>query len=277
MKKTTTILLLLLCTSLAFAQTKEKIKGSKAVTTKLENLTGFKSIEVGDNLEIYLEKGESPSLKIEADDNLHDIIATSVKDSVLYLSTTKEAYRFKKMMVYVTYTNALGLVTAKNEAMINALQELQLDTLKVKAYNEAKLFLNVNTKNFVLETNDKVRTELNLKSEKGKVILSQNSFLKALVKTENFTCDLYQKTTAEIEGNSTNAKIRLDNNGNFTGRKFSCKNIKLIAESYSNCSINAETDISISANGKSEIQLIGSPKIEMVNFADEVKLFKKTK
>ncbi|MCW2119536.1 DUF2807 domain-containing protein [Flavobacterium sp. 7A] len=277
MKKAVTIFLLLLCTSMGFAQKKERVKGSKAVTTKLDNLSAYKSLEVSDNLEIYLEKGENPTLKIEADDNLHDIISTTVKDSILYLSTTKDAYRFKKLTIYLTYTNILEQVIARNESMINALQELQLDTLKVKAFNEAKLFLNVNTKNFILEANDESKTELNLKSEKGKVILSQTSTLKSLVKTNNFTCDLYQKSVAEIEGNTTNAKIRLDNNGNFTGKKFSCKNINLIAESYSNCSVNAETTISISANGKSEIQLLGSPKIEIINFTDEVKLFKKTK
>lgn len=277
MKRIFSILLMLLCTTITFAQNKERIKGSKSVTTKLDNLSAFKSVEVGDNLELYLEKGESTTLKIEADDNLHSIISSKVIDSVLYLNTTKEAYRYKKLIVHVTYTNALGLITVKDQSMVNAIQELQLDTIKIKAYNDSKLFLNVNSKSFYLEANDKSKTELNLKSEKGKVILSQNATLKSLVKTENFTCDLYQKSIAEIEGNSTNAKIRLDNNGNFTGKKFSCKNINLVAESYSNCSVNAETTISISANGKSEIQLLGTPKIEIINFSDEVKLFKKTK
>ncbi|WP_366187122.1 DUF2807 domain-containing protein [Flavobacterium ovatum] len=277
MKRISTILLLLFCATVTFAQNKERIKGSKSVITKLDNLSAFKSVEVGDNLEIYLEKGESPTLKIEADDNLHGIISSKIIDSVLYLNTTKEAYRFKKLIIHVTYTNALGLITAKDQSMINAIQELQLDTLKIKASNDAKLFLNVNTKNFSLEANDKTKTELNLKSVKGKIILSQNATLKSLVKTENFTCDLYQKSQAEIEGNTTNAKIRLDNNGIFTGKKFSCKNINLIAESYSNCSVNAETTISISANGKSEIQLLGNSKIEIINFSDEAKLLKKVK
>ncbi|MCG9793068.1 GIN domain-containing protein [Flavobacterium algicola] len=277
MKKLSAILLFIFCSTIAMAQNKEKIKGSRAVTTKFINLSGFKSIEVTDNLEVFLEKGDAPSLKIEADDNLHNVISSVVKDSILYLNTTKEVSRFKKLSIYVTYNDNLNLITAKGQSIVNALQELQMDTLKVKGYNDANLFLNANTKNFYLESNDKSKTELNLKSQKGKVILSQTSSLKSLVKVDDFTCDMYQKSVADIEGNATNAKIRLDNNGAFTGRKFSCQNVTLVAESASVCIIKADTAISISANGKAEIQLLGSPKIELINFSDEVKLMKKTK
>ena len=277
MKKHLTILFLVLCSIMTFAQGKARIKGSKTVITSLKDISYFKTIEIGGNLEIYLEKGEKPSLKIEADENLHPIITNIIKDSILYLNTTKEAYRYKKQTIHVTYTNDLALVLAKDQSTVNAIQELQMNSIQLKSYNDSKLYLNVNSKNFLLESNDKSKVELNLKSEKGKIILSQNATLKSLVKTDDFTCDMYQKSQAEIEGNATNAKIRLDNNARFTGKKFSIKNIDLIAESYSDCSLNAETTISISANGKSEIQLLGSPKIEIINFSDEAKLLKKIK
>jgi hypothetical protein len=277
MKNYAAILLLALCTTISFAQNKDRIKGSKTVTTIIKDISFFKTMEVGSNLEIYLEKGEKPGLKIEADENLQPIITNIIKDSILYLNTTKEAYRYKKLIIHVTYTNDLALVIAKEQTTVNAIQEIQKHSIEFKAYTDSKLFININTTEFLLEANDKSKVELNLKSEKGKIILSQNAILKSLVKTDNFTCDLYQKSQAEIEGNASNAKIRLDNNARFTGKKFTVKNIELIAESYSDCSLNAETTIAISANGKSEIQLLGSPKIDIINFSDEAKLLKKVK
>jgi len=58
MKKYIVITLLVLSTTLVSAQKKEKIKGSKTVTTELREVGYFDTLELEDNLEVYLEKGE---------------------------------------------------------------------------------------------------------------------------------------------------------------------------------------------------------------------------
>ena len=62
MKKHTALFLLLLVTTLTFAQKREKVKGSKIVTTSIKETGNFDAIEVDDNLEVYLEKGEKSVL-----------------------------------------------------------------------------------------------------------------------------------------------------------------------------------------------------------------------
>jgi hypothetical protein len=277
MKKYTVIILLALSTTLAFAQKKDKIKGSKTVTIELRETGNFEALEVEDNLEVYLEKGEKPGIKIEADDNLHDIISMDLRDNILRIYTSKEAIKYKKLIVKVTYTKDLKSVVSKNETVVNAIQEVQLDSILFKSIDYSKLFLNINTKNFVLKADDKSEIELNAKSEKVKIVLSKDAALKSLITTTELGCDLYQKAEANIEGSATIAVIRLDNNSEFTGNKLTIKDLELITESYSNASVNAETSISISAGEKSEIQLYGNPKIEIRKFADEAKLLKKVK
>lgn len=277
MKKYTVILLLLVSTTLLFAQKKEKIKGSKTVTVEQREVGNFEALLVEDNLEVHLERGEKTALKIEADDNLHGIISLDLKDNTLRIYTTKLAVNYKKMIVRVTYTNELNLITAKNESTVNAIQELLLNSITLKAYDASKLFVNVNATDFLLQADDKSKTELNLKSENSTVELSKNATLKALVTTIDLKVDLYQKSAATLEGNATNMRIRLDNNASFTGNKFNTKNADIITESYSNCSLFVETAVIIDAAGKSEIQLLGSPTIEIRKFADEAQLAKKLK
>jgi len=277
MKKHTAILLLVLSTTVLFAQKKEKIKGSKMVTVEQRAVGNFESLLVEDNLEVHLERGEKTAVKIEADDNLHDIISIDSKDNSLRLYTTKEAVNYKKIIVRVTYTHDLNLITSKDEATVNAIQELLLNTITVKAHDASKLFLNVNTKDFLLEADDKSKTELNLKSENTIIELSKNAALKALVTTTDLKVDLYQKSNAVLEGNATHTAIRLDNNASFTGNKFTTKNADITTESYTNCSLFVETAVVIDAADKSEIQLLGTPKIEIRKFADEAKLIKKLK
>jgi len=275
MKKYTALLLVLLLTNLALAQKNEKIKGSKTVTIEQMEIGDFDVLEVNDNVEVYLDRGEKCELKIEADDNLHDIITLDLSAKTLRINTTKKAVNYKKLIVRVSYTKELKRISAKNEAVINAIQEVQLDDITLESYDNSVLNLNVSCANFSLKSSDRSKTELNLKSENAAIELSKNASLKALVSALELKCDMYQKSKAVLEGDVTNANIRLDNNSSFIANNLDIKTAELLAESYSNCSINVNANISIDASGQSEIQLYGDPKIEIKRLTDNAVLRKK--
>jgi hypothetical protein len=269
------ILLVLLATTFTWAQNQERIKGSKIVTIEKIEIGDFNTIEVSDNIALFLEKGEQTELKIEADDNLHNLIAIDLKDNTLSLKTSKTAVNFKKLMVRITYTNDLKMVITKNQSVANAIQEIQLKEITFKAYNESKLNLNVNVSNFLIQSDDKSKVELNLKAENTTIELSKNASLKALIASTELKCDLYQKSKIDLEGDVHYAKIRLDNNTDFNGQNLVIKTGELITEGYSNCAINSDTSLSIDASGNSEIKIYGDQKIELKRFVDSATLLKK--
>lgn len=277
MKKNTALLLLLLFTTLTFAQKREKIKGTKVVTTSIKEIGDFDALEINDNLEIYLERGEKNEIKIEADDNLHDIIGFDLREKMLRIYTAKESTIFKKLVVHVTYTKSLSKVITKNEAKVYAIQELLLDDITFNSFDYSKLLLNVNVKKFSLVADDKSKSEINLKSEDATLQLSKNSSIKSLVSAIKFKCDLYQKANAAIEGAAEKGSIRIDNNSNFTGTKFTIKEANLTAENYATGTVLAETSISIAIGDKAEVSLLGKAKIELTRFSEEAKLIKKIK
>jgi hypothetical protein len=87
---------------------------------------------------------------------------------------------------------------------------------------------------------------------------------------------LYQKTDAEIEGDIMEAKVRLDNNSEFIGKKLSVKNMDLTTELSASCSVNVNTVLAISAAGQSEIEIYGDPtKFDLKKFSDTARLIKK--
>jgi len=271
----TSLIILLLSTTLVFSQKAEKIKGSKVVTSSIQQVKPFTMIEVEDNIEIYLEKGVKSEIKIEADDNLHDAISLKVENNILIISTSKEIQGFKKLSVKVTYTNDLNLITTKDESIVTAIQEIILDTITFKSLDKSKLFLNVNAGNFNLLADDKSKIELNLKSETAFVELSKNSSLKALINSSELKCDLYQKSSAIIEGDSDNSMIRIDNLAELNARKFNSKTSDLTIEGKANCSLFVENNFILDANDNSEISIYGNPKIEIRKFSGEAKLLKK--
>ncbi len=271
----TSLIILLLSTTLVFSQKAEKIKGSKVVTSSIQQVKPFTMIEVEDNIEIYLEKGVKSEIKIEADDNLHDVISLKVENNILIISTSKEIQGFKKLTVKVTYTNDLNLITTKDESIVTAIQEIILDTITFKSLDKSKLFLNVNAGNFNLLADDKSKIELNLKSETAFVELSKNSSLKALINSSELKCDLYQKSSAIIEGDSDNSIIRIDNLAELNAIKFNSKTSDLTIEGKASCSLVVENNFILDANDNTEISIYGNPKIEIRKFSGEAKLLKK--
>lgn len=274
MKNIIGLVTLLFFTSLAFAQ-KEKVKGSKIVTVVQKDIAEFDELEVADNLEIFLIKGDKCALEIEADDNLHDYISFNTKGKVLSLASTRDVSGAKKFSIRVTYTDAFKLLSAKNDANITALAEMNLSNFTFKIHDNTKVYAYVNAKIFTLMADDKTKTELNLKSEDATIEMSKNAQLKALISSTLLKFDMYQKTKAVVEGDVINFKLRLDNNADFTGMKLTTKNTDLLAEGSSECSINVATKLALDAKGKAEIKLYGTQKIELKNFLDNAVLSKK--
>jgi len=274
MRKLITLTLLLISV-LGVAQKKEKVKGSRIVKLEQKQVGNFESVEVEDNLEVFLVKGDECSLEIEADDNLIEFVDFKITGKNLRINTTRDMSSFKKLSVRVTYNDKLNLFIAKDETNVTALSDVTLDNITFKSYDYAKLFLNAKTKNFTLMANDKSKVELNLKSEKAAVDLSKSAYLKALISTGEMRFDMYQKSSAEIEGDVVNLKLRLDNNADFTGKKFSAKTALIEVTAYAKSSINISGNATIDASGNSEIELFGEPKIDLKRFTDSAMIKKR--
>ncbi|MCX6171860.1 MAG: DUF2807 domain-containing protein [Flavobacterium sp.] len=270
------ILSFLIISSITFGQKKEKIKGSKIVKLEQKQVDSFESIEVEDNIEVFLVKGSECGLEIEADDNLIEFIDYKLAGNNLRISTSRDITSFKKLSVRIIYTDKFNMVIAKNETNITSLSDLVIENITFKSYDYSKLFINAKTKDFTLMINDKSKVELNLKSDKTAIDLSKSGFLKAFISSTDTKFDMYQKSSAEIEGDIVNLKLRLDNNTDFTGNKLTTKNAILETSGYSKSNLIVNNILTIDASGNSEIELYGAPtKIEMKRFIDSAALLKK--
>lgn len=270
------ILIFLLLSAMTFSQQKEKVKGSKIVKLEQKQVENFESIEVDDNLEVFLVKGKECGLEIEADDNLIEFIEYKLTGKNLRISTSKDLSSFKKLSVRITYTDTFNLVITKDETNVTALSDIVLNTITFKCYDYSKLFLNAKTKDFTLMANDKSKVELNLNSDKTTIDVSKNAYVKGLISSIDMRFDMYQKSSAEVEGDIINLKLRLDNNTEFIGKKLIAKNALLETNGYSKNSITISNIATIDASGNSEIELYGEPtKIEINRFTESASLLKK--
>jgi hypothetical protein len=276
MKKLALLFIAILITGFSYGQKREKVKGSKNVTIEKKEIGNFENLEIEDNIDILLIKSDKCSLEIEADDNLHSEININSNGNSLRLTTSKDVGGFKKFLVKVFYNNDFKLLLAKHESVVTATSEIVLDNFTIKTFDYSKIYMNGSVKTFTIMQNDKSKSELNLKSEIATIELSKNAQLKALIASTQLKADLYQKSSAVIEGDVSELKLRVDNSSEFIGMNLITKNAELIAEANTTTKINVVTNATIEASGKSEIQFYGDAKIELKKFTENTVIMKKT-
>ncbi|WP_458627165.1 GIN domain-containing protein [Winogradskyella sp. PC D3.3] len=276
MKKTVLILLLTIATvPLLQAQTENKIKGDRNVTIKQTYIDNFHSIVVNGDFSIEVVYNSKPSVNIEADENLHEVIQFNVVDGVLTFSETARITSKKKLNITVNYGDGLNNIETNGDGEIRSLTSMELEDITLTTSDDSRAYLNINAKNFIYKSSGKSKTRLNLTATTTKIELSDNSKLDALINSKVADFDLYLRSDAVIEGTANSSVIRMDNSTNFNGSKFDVKTTEVSLEDNSDLTISATEQITIAASGNSEVYLFGSPNITITKFEDTAKLQKK--
>lgn len=107
------------------------IKGNGKVERESRDISNFQSIDVSGNFDVFIRQGDVESVKVEADDNLLELINTTVQGGELKISSTKSIRTFEKLSVYVTVVelkeiDGSGACDIKSEGTLK-LKYLEID------------------------------------------------------------------------------------------------------------------------------------------------------
>ncbi|TXE19949.1 DUF2807 domain-containing protein [Psychroserpens burtonensis] len=277
MKNSTLILLLVFgFGTYSFAQELEKIKGDRNLTIEQTYIDGFKTIVVAEDFNIELFYSKKPSVQIETDSNLHEYIKINVIDSVLTITTSREI-RARSLNIKVNYSDAFSNIEVKDDAEVRSLTSLELTDASLKTSGSARAYLNIKANSFSFISTEKAKVKLNVTATNVALEISDNTKMDALINATDVKMDLYQRSSATLEGTITNLNLRADNNAQLNGKNFTTKTCTILAEMDSNVYIDVIDAITIDASGSSEIYLFGNPKITLNTFIGTVKLQKKEK
>lgn len=259
------------------AQNSGKVKGNRVVTTIVTEIDVFHTIEIDEDFEVDIVYSKTPSVEIEADENLHEFITFTVRDSVLSFNKTRRITSKKALKIKVTYNDYLANIETRDDGEIYSLTTMDLINVSLKTIGSSKAGLTIKTDNFYFEGLDKSKTKLNLTADSTKVILNGNSKLEALIYSPIVNTDLYQRSDAIIEGNCDNLMLRADNNSLFSGKNFTVKNCNVSCEIGSDATLEVIDTIILEASGSSAIYIYNNPKIIVNKLTDTSKIQKKEK
>lgn len=270
------LLLLIGGTITNHAQIKEKIKGNRDVTIKQTYIDDFQSLIVNGDFDIEIVFNSKPSVEIEADSNLHDIINFEVANGTLTFNTSKRITTKKKLLITINYGALLSNIEINDGTEIRSLTSMELGDISLKTTGNSRAYLNIKASNFQFNASGKSKSRLNLAADSTAFILSDDSQLDALVNSKVSKFDIYQRATATIEGDAnTSCDLRIDNSSKFNGKNYTIKNGTLIIEGNSDATILMTESIIIEASGTTETYLYGEPKITLNKLSGSAKLQKK--
>ncbi|MEM5564355.1 head GIN domain-containing protein [Psychroserpens sp. AS72] len=126
------------------------ISGNGNVSTQDRTLSeDFTEIEVSRGLDVYLTQSESQSLKVQADENLHDIIITEVENGVLKIYAEENIKRSESKKIMVNVTD-LTLISATSGSDVYSTNTLKADTIKLSTTSGADLEIELDAQSTTL-------------------------------------------------------------------------------------------------------------------------------
>lgn len=205
--KISAVVILLITTSSCFM---DGTKGNRNVVSEQRDISSdFWAIDANQGIEVHLTMGNNVSLTVEADENLHDIIVTEVKDGTLNIFCEKNIWSAKSRKVYVT-ARSINEISVSSGAEVISENTISSEDFKVRATSGSDAKLQLNVDNLSCSTTSGADVILKGKASSFTAKSTSGSDLKAqglVTETCNVKvtsgADVYVNVTKSLQANAT--------------------------------------------------------------------------
>ncbi|WP_338731246.1 head GIN domain-containing protein [Mangrovimonas cancribranchiae] len=199
------------------------VNGNGNVVSKERTLNGtFNEIKVSRGLDVYLTQANSTSIKVQADENLHDIIKTEVKDNVLKIYAKENIASSAAKKIMVNFNNVS----------------------KIESTSGSDVFSN----------NTIQSKELELSATSG-------SDMELSIETQTLVCDASSGADMELSGKTRSLIAKASSGSEIDTENLSSETAQVKASSGAGVSVNTSKKITASASSGGDITYYGNPEI----------------
>jgi hypothetical protein len=138
----------------------DPVTGNRNVITERREIGAFSILDVSSDIEVVITFGEEPSLEVEADENLMDVIRTEIQDDRLKIYSRRYIRRAKTKKIHLSVPT-LREIEASGAAMVRSGDILKAVDLELEVSSAARLFLNIETEKTKVEISSAAFAELN--------------------------------------------------------------------------------------------------------------------
>jgi len=199
------------------------VSGDGNVVTETRNISeDFDKIKVSRGIEVELTQGNTISLKVEADENLQDIITTEVDsdNGILRVSSNENIKSSSSKKVILTVKSLNGIETTSGA--------------------------------YVMVENTLTAEELDLESTSG-------SHINADVSTEKLICQTTSGAGIKVSGETKNLRAESTSGSYIRANELEAQVTRVSATSGANISVNTSKELTARATSGASIKYSGNP------------------
>lgn len=197
------------------------VKGNgNVVTQKRLSDVSFSKVKASEGLEVYLTKSTSTSVKVQADENLQELIITEIKGDVLYIHTKESVGKANAKKVLVRFKS--------------------LD--EISSSSGAEIY----STNFIISENIVVKA-------------SSGSDQELAIKSTNIDFNASSGASIKVKGNAKTITAKASSGSNIDADRLIAENCSTSASSGADIDVNCVASITAKASSGGDISYKGNP------------------
>ena len=178
----------------------DTIYGNGNVESEIRKVHGFDGIKVSSGIDVYIKQGNGENLKVEADENLHEVIRTEVRNRTLHIYAEENIRRATAKRVYVLFKD-LNRIKISSSGDLECVNTLETENLDISLSSAGDLTLDVEARDIFLSISSSGDASISGKADYLKASLSSAGDLHAY--------DLEVKKCTINVSSAGNAKIHV--------------------------------------------------------------------
>lgn len=186
------------------------VSGNGKVREKERNVEAFNTIEASGMFELHIKQGDRHSVRLVADENLHELIETEVRGGTLEVHSRENISRAKELDLYITVPKLNGLhlsgaVSVDSEGFIPG------DDLSIETSGAAEISLGIRASSIAMSLSGASEVNLSGTAERVAVSASGASEIHMYeLQTRSLSLDL--SGASEVRCNASES-LRVDASG----------------------------------------------------------------
>lgn len=149
------------------------VRGNGDVITEERTIEApFTTIEASEGLDVYLTQSDTESIVVEADENLHDLIITEIKDGVLKIHTKKNIGKASSKKIMVSFKDISSIISTSGSDVYST-NTISVEKLNLTSTSGSDMKLEVNTSE--LSCTSTSGSDMRLSGKTGKLIAKATS------------------------------------------------------------------------------------------------------
>jgi len=245
----------IIITGIGYSQT----KGNGNVVTQERNTGDFTAIKLTCSADLFISQG-STSVKVKADENILDMIETTVSNGILEINIKGRGFRSASVLkVYVTMPT-LKILKNSGSGDIEFENVFKAVDLFIGLSGSGDLEADFDVKNLELKVSGSGDTELSGVRGTFKVSIAGSGDLEAEgLRLE----DCYIKNTGssdiEIEGKTNYLTVNLAGSGDLSAYNLTSVNASVTNSGSADITLNVVEKLQVTLNGSGDLTYRGSP------------------